>query len=87
MVESVMSANRMFILLAGSSPSIEKDSCLQVQIVEQSNICHHRFGHLSYKGLCTLQSNNMVIGLPKIANTTFICEACMKGKQHRVPIP
>ncbi|KAK9928322.1 hypothetical protein M0R45_025465 [Rubus argutus] len=87
MAESIMSANRMFILLAESSVSAVEDKCLQTSTMDQSKLWHHRYGHLSYKGLCTLHSKNMVVGLPQITPSSNLCDACMKGKQHRTVIP
>ncbi|KAL6138267.1 hypothetical protein ACLB2K_063550 [Fragaria x ananassa] len=84
MTESVMSANRMFILLTESA---KEERCLQVSTMEPSKLWHHRFGHLSYKGLCTMKSKNMMLGVPQVTDSGAICEACMKGKQHRTPIP
>uniref|UniRef100_A0A3Q7J7D3 Uncharacterized protein n=1 Tax=Solanum lycopersicum TaxID=4081 RepID=A0A3Q7J7D3_SOLLC len=63
--ESVMSANRMFILL------------------DEAELWHHRYGHLCYKGLHTLCSKEMVVGLPEIGDVKTTCEACVKGKHHQ----
>ena len=45
------------------------------------------YGHLSYKGLRILKHKNMVEGLPQIVDPSITCEACIKGNQHRTPIP
>lgn len=87
MAESIMSANRMFKLIADSPITVKEEKCLQISTTDQSKLWHHRYGHLSYKGLRTLQSKEMVVGLPLIVETNVICDACMKGKQHRIPIP
>lgn len=82
-----MSANKMFVLLAEPPVMVEEEKCLQISNTYQSKLWHHRYGHLSYKGLHTLQYRKMVFGLPKIVASSVTCEACMKGKQHRTPIP
>ena len=85
--ESVMSANRMFIMLRESNNKTKEERCLQVDISDKVELWHHRYGHLSYKGLHTLCSKEMVVGLPEIEDVKTICEACVKGKHHRVPFP
>ena len=85
--ESVMSANRMFILLGESNDKTKEEKCLQVDISDEAELWHHRYGHLSYKGLHTLCSKEMVVGLPEIGDVKTTCEACVKGKHHRVPFP
>ncbi|KAF2295179.1 hypothetical protein GH714_031933 [Hevea brasiliensis] len=87
MAESVMSANRMFILLGETPTTVVNENCFQVGSTDESILWHNRYGHLSYKGLHTLTDKNMVFGLPKISTPTSPCEACVKGKQHRNPIP
>ena len=83
--EFVMSANRMFILLGESNNKTKEERCMQVDISDKAELWHHRYGHLSYKGLHTLCSKEMVVGLPEIEVVKTICEACVKGKHHRVP--
>ena len=85
--ESVMSANRMFILLGESNDSSSEEKCLQADISNKAELWHHRYGHLSYKGLHTLCSKEMVVGLPEIGEVKTTCEACVRGKHHRVPFP
>ncbi|KAL4554860.1 hypothetical protein LXL04_037467 [Taraxacum kok-saghyz] len=87
MVESTMRSNRMYIVHSESSSAIEEERCLHVKDMDQSKLWHHRYGHLSYTGLYTLHNKKMVVGLPQMAADMETCEACMKGKQHRLPIP
>ncbi|XP_040948754.1 putative disease resistance protein At3g14460 [Gossypium hirsutum] len=42
-----------------------------------------RYGHLGFSGLKLLSKTNMVNGLPSINHPDQLCEACVKGKQHR----
>ena len=85
--ESVMSANRMFVLLGETSDKAREEGCLQVEVANKEELWHHRYGHLSYKGLLTLRNKEMVTGLPDIGRVQITCEACVKGKHHRVPFP
>lgn len=62
MAESFMSANRMFVLLAEPFVKAEEERCLQISTMDQSKLWHHRYGHLSYKGLRTLHYKKMVVG-------------------------
>jgi len=77
----------MFILLGESNDKIKEERCLQVDISNKAEQWHHRYGHLNYKGLHTLCSKEMVVGLPEIGDVKTTCEACVKGKHHRVPFP
>ncbi|RVW38412.1 Retrovirus-related Pol polyprotein from transposon TNT 1-94 [Vitis vinifera] len=45
------------------------------------------YGHLSFKGLRTLQYKEMVRGLPQLKASSKVCTDCMVGKQHRDAIP
>ncbi|CAL2276267.1 unnamed protein product [Prunus armeniaca] len=80
-----MSANRMFFILAMSQPS--KAACFHTTTQDMSQLWHRRYGHLSYKGLRTLQFKKMVHGLPQLAVSTTVCKDCMIGKQQRDPFP
>ena len=85
--ESIMRANRQFILRNELSTTTNEERCLQVSNTDQSILWHYRYGHLDYKGLCTLKHKNMVKGLPQIVAPNTTCEACMKRKQHQTPFP
>ena len=69
----------MFILPGESNNKTKEERCLQVDISDKAELWHHRYGHLSYKGLHTLCSKEMVVGLPEIEDVKTICEACVKG--------
>lgn len=84
-IQTEMSANRMFFLLAKSQS--RKAACFHISSQDWSHLWHCRFGHLSYKGLRTLQFKKMVHGLPQLTTSTTVCTTCMVGKQHRDPIP
>lgn len=84
-IQTKMSTNRTFVLLAKSVP--EKPACLYTSTKDTTHLWHCRYGHLSYKGLRTLQYKKMVHGLPQFNPPATVCENCMIGKQHRDPIP
>ncbi|PHT36714.1 hypothetical protein CQW23_24414 [Capsicum baccatum] len=57
--------------------------CMKISIKDDSWLWHLRYGHLGFSGLKLLAKENMVNGLPKINPPDHLCEACIKGKQHR----
>jgi hypothetical protein len=87
-IQTKMSANRMFILLAQTQAPVHaqtqnQENCLLTSSQNPSVLWHRRFGHLSYKGLRTLQWRHMVHGLPTFLAPTITCINCLNGKQHR----
>jgi transposase InsO family protein len=84
-VQTTMSANRMFMLHATVAP--KTTNCFQTTIEDNTHLWHCRYGHLSYKGLRILQHKQMVRGLPQLKDLSKICTDCMVGKQHREAIP
>ena len=60
-------------------------SALKSLIEDPSWLWHLRYGHLGYAGLNLLSSKRMVDGLPRVGNSCDKCEACILGKQHRLP--
>ena len=83
-IETQMSANRMFAILG---EEISSDSCFQVKTADETHLWHCRFAHLNYKSLKTLSSKEMVKGLPHIETCTKVCENCLVGKQKRESFP
>lgn len=82
-MQSDMSGNRMFSVLAYVEP--KSSMCLKAEAVseKESHMWHCRFGHLNHKGLRTLFYKKMVIGLPSLSSPKEICTTCLTGKQHR----
>ena len=60
--------------------------CLS-SISDSSDLWYRRLGHVGIKTICKLHNNDLVLGLPKIASTSDICDACVKGKQVRTSFP
>jgi hypothetical protein len=88
-IQTNISANRMFILLPQSqAPSqVQSDQCFHSRTQNLFHLWHRRYGHLSYKGLRTLLYKNMVRGLPQLSASSVTCTDCINGKQYRDPIP
>lgn len=84
-MQTWMTANRMFVLAACVVPEIS--NCLQTVTEDESQLWHRRYGHLSNKGLRTLKYRGMVKRLPTLKATTKSCTECLVGKQHREAIP
>ena len=82
-IQTEMSANRMFIVLA----SVISPTCLQATSEDNTQLWHCRYGHLNFKGLRTLLHKNMVRGLPMLKASSKVCDDCMVGKQHREAMP
>lgn len=55
--------------------------------VGTSKLWHERFGHVSITTLQDMQKGGLVVDLPALTDSQDVCEACMKGKQHRHPFP
>ena len=87
--ESKMSTNRMFMLIDQGQDDEEssKHRCMQATTDDLARLWHERYGHLSHRGMRTLQSKNMVRGLPDFEAQDFTCSDCLVGKQPRKPIP
>ncbi|KAL8094563.1 hypothetical protein AgCh_036190 [Apium graveolens] len=78
-----MSKNRLFTL--DMQTNVQK--CLKSVIKNDSWLWHLRYGHLGFSGLKLLSKTKMVDGLPEINKPENLCEACVKGKQHRQSFP
>lgn len=71
----------MFVLPANSlSP---KPACLHTSTQDLAHLWHCCYGHLSYKGLRTLQFKKMGHGIPQFKSPLTVCANCMIEKQHR----
>ena len=86
-IETEMSPNRMFILLTQTQKSVSAQNCFHVGSRDLSSLWHKRYGHLSFKGLQTLQKKGMVFGLPDFKIAEMACTNCFLGKQRRETIP
>lgn len=48
---------------------------------------HRRLGHPNYQKLYLMSTQQLVVGLPKLNKAHCFCPGCVKGKQHRHPVP
>ena len=48
-----------------------------------SNLWHERFGHLNYRYLQQLCTQEMVNGLPLVSFEDGVCQGCVLGKHHQ----
>nr|GEW55140.1 putative ribonuclease H-like domain-containing protein [Tanacetum cinerariifolium] len=52
--------------------------------IDESNLCHRRLAHITFKTIHKLERGNLVRGLPtKVFEHDNTCVACKKGKEHR----
>ena len=89
-IQTDMTANRMFVLLSNTQADQSQtkgEVCLQATTQNLAHLWHRRYGHISYKGLKTLQLKDMVRGLPMFPESSEVCTDCLRGKQHREFIP
>ncbi|GAA0187368.1 hypothetical protein LIER_34656 [Lithospermum erythrorhizon] len=87
-IQTQMKSNRMFTICTKIDHSMEiEKKCLQTTSNNLSRLWHQRYGHLSYKGLHTLQEKKMVQGLPDFNAEKVTCVDCLNGKQTRHVIP
>lgn len=73
-VETKMSLNRMFLLIDETSDAVRarNQQCLKIATEEDMpKLWHERFGHLSHRGMRTLQSKGMVRDLPAFDTQKF----------------
>ncbi|XP_073263189.1 uncharacterized protein [Populus alba] len=63
-MQTLMAANRMFVLLA--TMITQPSNCLITSMDDLSELWHHRYGHVNNKSLKTLESKQLVKGLPQL---------------------
>lgn len=76
-----MSSNKTFPLIMPPG----ENNALKCANMDESILWHLRYGHLNFNSLKVLQKNNMVHGLPYVADVKNICEGGISGKMHRLP--
>lgn len=77
-IQTEMTANQMFVLIATSLP--QKSACFHTTTQDLAHLWHCRYGHLGHKELRTLQYKKMVHGIPQFKAPTSVCTDCMIGK-------
>ena len=66
---------------------LDVNGVINIVTEDVAQLWHCRFGHLSFKGLQTLQQKGMVEGLPLLKPPSMLCKDCLVGKQHRDSFP
>ncbi|GAU23301.1 hypothetical protein TSUD_237550 [Trifolium subterraneum] len=62
--------------------------CLASEVIHEAAwLWHLKYGHLNFKSLSNLKSNDMVCGLPVIRVPKDICRNCLVGISHEVAAP
>ncbi|CAA7027704.1 unnamed protein product [Microthlaspi erraticum] len=90
LMRSVMSKNRLFVVLAAVKEARDtEEGCFQVTEEKMEDLWHKRLGHLSHSGMQSLVEKKMVNGLPQLSHNGDggLCDICMRGKQNRENIP
>lgn len=87
--ERKMRSNRMLMLYDQTDEDTKprQQRCLQITSEGMPKLWHERYGHISHRGMQTLQRKNMVNRLPNFNGQSFTCSDCLVGKQPRKPIP
>ena len=68
-IKATMSINR---IISQANIQDKKKACFHISVQDLSHLWHRRYGHLTYKCFNTLQTKNMVCGLPHLP-PTIIC--------------
>jgi len=63
-----------------------KDKVTLSSVMDDLALWHQRYGHLNFNSLRVLKRRNMVIDLPIFDVNKNICEGCIMGKIHRLPL-
>jgi hypothetical protein len=71
-IETAMTHNRLFTVI-GHCKSTQDQAYFSTINTDQATLWHHRYGHLSWNGIKTLQQKKMVNGLPPFKATQQVC--------------
>ncbi|GJT82542.1 putative ribonuclease H-like domain-containing protein [Tanacetum coccineum] len=77
--------NNMYIFdLKNVFPSGGLTCLIAKAIIDESNLCYRRLGHINFKTMNKLVRGNLVRGFPlKLFENDHTCVACQMGKQHK----
>lgn len=62
-------------------------ACLSLRHDGEAWKWHGHLGHLHFEAIQRMARGGLVHGLPHVKHTGELCEACLAGKQLRVPFP
>ena len=77
------SPGRLYVL----DVTIARPVCLAARTDDDAWTWHSRFGHIHFAVLRKMAREELVRGLPLLNQVEQVCEACLAGKQRRVPFP
>ena len=83
LVKIPCSPGRLYVL----DVTITRPVCLAARTDDDSWTWHSRFGHIHFAVLRKMAREELVRGLPLLNQVEQVCEACLTGKQRRVPFP
>lgn len=83
LAQASKTSNRMYPIVFHNNIEV----ALVNEELSDSDLWHHRYGHLNNNGLQLLKNKEMVIGLPSIKDQNKVCEGCVLGKQARKAFP
>lgn len=75
------SANRLYKIIIESG----EPKCLLSRSNENAWLWHSRLGHVNFKAMELMATNDMVRGFPKIVSPEMTCTGCLMSKQTRKP--
>ena len=75
--------NRLYLLHI----KLCRSRCLVMRGAEEAWKWHARLDHVSMAAVRKMATEEQVRGLPKIGQVDQLCEACLVGKQKRLPFP
>ena len=81
-----MTKNRIFPVSL-TSVNLPHSVAYTISRLDESWLCHCKFGHLPFKSLNILHKQSMVKGLPVIHESSSSCEDCIIGKHQRDNFP
>ena len=83
LVKVPRSSNRLYKALFRATTPV----CLVVSLDEAAWLWHAQLGYLNFPAMQRMVVKEMVRGVPNITHPTQLCEACLVGKQCRIPFP
>ena len=79
-LKSPLSKNRTFKTMISST----EVQCLKTVVDHKDSwLWHLRFGHLNFRSLNQLITQDMVTGIPSLEMPEKLCEGCLVGKQSK----
>jgi transposase InsO family protein len=82
---ALKTAGGLYRLIARPTHSKEYANIANAPIAADINLLHHRLGHLGHDNVKRLVAKRMVEGVAAVGGRIELCEACIHGKQHRLP--